>query len=324
MHDGQNLFLPSTSYDGEWKVDKVLEKLVAEGKVEEMIVVGIYHAGSQRSYDYVPFPKGVPELGSIHEKNNPGFKEFANFVAHQVVPYIDRSYRTIPDRTNRAIMGSSHGGISAFWIGNIHSDLFSTIGSLSPSFWVGNGQIFQEAANRAKEDIKIWYDIGTLEWRDYTGLIDILVAKGFSYGSDLFYYEDKGARHHETAWTERIRYPLILFKGKPPWNVVDFYVEVEVLKDGGGGAITTKLNPVVEMDNGIKYSLYRTVDYEMLTKAFGNIDERGWFEFTSNKNLSILIKYKTIEKVVVIDYSKIQHEIKTLTRNSLPDCKSSP
>jgi predicted alpha/beta superfamily hydrolase len=295
----------------EWKVDKVLDELIATGKVEEMLVVGIYNGELQRGYEYVPYPKNVKELEHIKTPYNSGAKKFADFMVERIIPYVESTYHTLTDRANRAIMGASYGGIAALWIGYTYSDVFSMIGAMSPSFWVGDGHVFRDFTYKTKKDVKIWYDIGTLEWSDYTALIDILVVKGFSYGHDLFYYEDKGARHHETAWTKRVMYPFILFQGKPPQTIVDFYVDVEVVKTGAG-IIATKLNPVIEMDNGIKYSLYKFAKYEVLTKEHGRIDAHGYFEFLSEKNLVILVKYRHLEKQIEVDYQKIQDEIRQL------------
>ncbi len=312
MHDGQNLFVRSTAYDVEWNVDGVLDDLIAAGKVEEMLVVGIYNGELQRGYEYVPYPKNVKELGHVTTPHNPGAKEFADFMIEKIIAYIDNTYRTLADRRNRAIMGSSYGGIAALWTGYTYSHIFSTIGALSPSLWVGDGYVFRDFTYKTKKDVKIWYDIGTLEWADYTALIDILITRGFSYGHDVFYYEDNGARHHETAWEKRVAYPFILFKGKPPQYIVDFYIEVEVVKTGAG-VIAAKLNPVVEMDNGIKYSLYKFAKYDVLTKEHGKIDDHGYFEFTSDHNLIIVVKYHHRERQVVVDYEKIQSEIRQLT-----------
>lgn len=54
MHDGQNLFDPATSYGGiPWAIDTAMNRLVAEGQVEPVIVVGIWNT-DQRRQEYCP------------------------------------------------------------------------------------------------------------------------------------------------------------------------------------------------------------------------------------------------------------------------------
>src|SRR5215469_16896369 len=46
LNDGQNLFEPSTSFAGvEWQVDETAERLIRQGQVPPMIIVGIDHGG---------------------------------------------------------------------------------------------------------------------------------------------------------------------------------------------------------------------------------------------------------------------------------------
>jgi len=56
--------------------------------------------------------------------------QYETFVADEVVPYVDANYRTVADRSNRAIMGGSMGGHGACYIGMRHKDLFGAIGNI--------------------------------------------------------------------------------------------------------------------------------------------------------------------------------------------------
>src|SRR3569833_551908 len=58
--------------------------------------------------------------------------DFENFVAHDLVAYIDAHYRTIPDRTSRGLAGHSMGGYGATRIGMKHSDVFGSLYIMSP------------------------------------------------------------------------------------------------------------------------------------------------------------------------------------------------
>ena len=58
--------------------------------------------------------------------------DFENFVARDVVAYIDAHYRTIPKRTSRGLVGHSMGGYGASRIGMKHSDVFGSLYIMSP------------------------------------------------------------------------------------------------------------------------------------------------------------------------------------------------
>jgi enterochelin esterase-like enzyme len=58
--------------------------------------------------------------------------DFENYVARDVVAYIDSHYRTIPKRTSRGLVGHSMGGYGASRIGMKHSDVFGSLYIMSP------------------------------------------------------------------------------------------------------------------------------------------------------------------------------------------------
>ena len=53
--------------------------------------------------------------------------DFENFVAHDVVSYIDAHYRTMPNRSSRGLVGHSMGGYGASRIGMKHADVFGSL-----------------------------------------------------------------------------------------------------------------------------------------------------------------------------------------------------
>lgn len=58
--------------------------------------------------------------------------DFENFIAHDVVAYIDAHYRTVPNRLGRGLVGHSMGGYGATRIGMKHSDVFGSLYIMSP------------------------------------------------------------------------------------------------------------------------------------------------------------------------------------------------
>jgi enterochelin esterase-like enzyme len=93
------------------------------------------------------------------EESGPGF---GKRLVEGLVPYIDQTYRTIPDRDHRAIGGLSRGGGWALKLGLSHWDLFSIIGLHSPAILSGDGtRIEPWITNIPPESYpRIYMDIG--------------------------------------------------------------------------------------------------------------------------------------------------------------------
>jgi enterochelin esterase-like enzyme len=58
--------------------------------------------------------------------------DFENFVAHDLVAYVDAHYRTLPARASRGLVGHSMGGYGATRIGMKHADVFGSLYIMSP------------------------------------------------------------------------------------------------------------------------------------------------------------------------------------------------
>ena len=56
MHDGQNLFEPETAFiKGEhWRVGETATELIDAGRIEPLIIVGIYNTGESALDEYTP------------------------------------------------------------------------------------------------------------------------------------------------------------------------------------------------------------------------------------------------------------------------------
>jgi len=98
---------------------------------------------------------------------------FEDMVANDLIPWVDASFRTIPDAQHRAIAGLSMGAGQALQIGLTHPDKFSYIGSFSgvlrdfDSKTAYNG-IFGDPATFAKKVRLLWFGAGVREDRFYS------------------------------------------------------------------------------------------------------------------------------------------------------------
>lgn len=201
MHDGQNLIDPKTSYTGkDWRVDETVTRLVKEHKIAEIIVVGINHT-DDRLEEYSDSEKG---------------KKYLKFLVEELKPFVDSKYRTLNDKHNTAIIGSSMGGLISFIAAWKYPEIFSMAGCLSSSFYYNDEKIFEtiEKYNGAKKQIKFYIDHGEDGLLRGQKMFCKLTQLGYVIGTDLDYYYARGAEHNESEWAKRIERPLIFFFGK--------------------------------------------------------------------------------------------------------------
>ncbi len=131
--DGQNQFEDDAPYNGGWGSDEVITSLMKNGG-EGVILVGIDNSKS-RDNELTPDLGEVPAdqltMGDFGVRTG---EEFADFVANKVVPYINSNYNTSTKVEDNYVVGSSSGGLEAFYIGMEYMDIFGGIGAISPAF----------------------------------------------------------------------------------------------------------------------------------------------------------------------------------------------
>ena len=111
------------------KTDIILDNLIAEGKAKPMIVV--ISNGN------------VSVSGGYTSSAMAAFKEE---ITNNIVPFIDKNYRTLTDVKNRALCGLSMGGGQAFYAGLGSLDCFASVGVFSSGIFGGianpTGKVF--------------------------------------------------------------------------------------------------------------------------------------------------------------------------------------
>jgi len=112
------------------RVNFILDNLLSAAKAKPMIVVmedggiAITLAGSAGNPPAAA-PSAADRLTTA--------RAFERVMVDELIPMIDSSYRTIPDREHRAIAGTDLGGWQALHIGLNHLDLFAYVGGFSPT-----------------------------------------------------------------------------------------------------------------------------------------------------------------------------------------------
>ena len=205
MHDGQNMFDPQTSAFGvDWQIDEAADSLIKKGYISPIIIVAIYN---------------TPDRWNEYNQGSVG-DAYMNFIVNRLKPLIDKTYRTLPGREYTAVGGSSMGGLIAFVLLWVHSDVFSQAACISPALNIRGIDFVTPVKNYTgkKKAIRIYIDNGNVGLEDslQTGIDSMLFAlreRGYSEGDDLYYYYAPGAKHFESDWAERIWRPLIFMFG---------------------------------------------------------------------------------------------------------------
>lgn len=109
-------FIGAEQWTREIHVPQTIEGAFAQGS-KEMIVV-------------LPDSKTIYNGSMYSSSATTG--DFENYVARDVVSYIDAHYRAIPDRQSRGLVGHSMGGYGASRIGMKHPDVFGALYIMSP------------------------------------------------------------------------------------------------------------------------------------------------------------------------------------------------
>ena len=218
LNDGQNLFEPSTSFTGvEWQVDEAAERLIREGQVEPVIIVGIDNAGKDRFREYMPHRSLNPVMLRVQGNRYP------NFLIKEVMPFVARNYRVASRPENTGLGGSSLGALISLYTAAVHPGWFGKLLVESPSLWASNRQMIRESRTVKQWPERIFLGTGTAEAgredRDRSMVDDVReLANIFRRaGLDdrrLKLVIDEGATHHESAWARRFPDALTFLFGK--------------------------------------------------------------------------------------------------------------
>jgi enterochelin esterase-like enzyme len=117
------------------RATQIFDNMIAQGKAKPMIVV-LPNGNITRtaSPDYMPAPPALPA------NQDPGrFKRFPDTIVKDLVPFIDRNYRTLTDRDHRAIAGLSVGGAQTMYTAFNNLDLFAWVAAFSGGYPVMPG-----------------------------------------------------------------------------------------------------------------------------------------------------------------------------------------
>ncbi len=203
-------FEDETGWSKQGMANLILDNLIAEQQAVPMIIV--------MDNGYAAKPE--KEEGNGNRRWNNAFEEV---LINEVIPMIDRDYRTLPDKEHRAIAGLSMGANQTMRILMNHLDKFAWYGGFSgTSNYQREDEIdvaafldgkFQDG-DYINEQIRLfWLGLGTKEPAPFPGSVgafrDMLNRQGIQY----VYYESPETSHEWLTWRRSLyQFAPLLFK----------------------------------------------------------------------------------------------------------------
>lgn len=202
MFDGHNVFFDEDATFGKsWGMNKYM----AESK-KDLIIVGVEcnTEGNRRLIEYSPISYENSELGKIRGKGS----VYMNWMVGELKPYIDKNYRTLPDRKNTIIAGSSMGGLIALYGVTVYNHIFQRGACLSPSLWVAPGKVLEFVARaHIRRDTQIYMDYGELEMFNHAATPECMISTAhllLTKRVNLALRIVPGGNHSEASWEKQI------------------------------------------------------------------------------------------------------------------------
>ncbi len=190
----------------------ILDNLIAEGKAKPMLVV----------MDDGGITPGA--MGGPRKDGGPNFwDKFGPILIVDIIPMIDSTYRTIPDREHRAMAGLSLGGTQTMQITQAHLDQFAYIGVFSAPFGFpqvpgGYNGLLGDPAAFARQVNVLFVSYGTagdLATRGTQRFHQALEQAGIKH----VYYESAGTGHEWQTWRRSLHeFAPLLFQPAPGGN----------------------------------------------------------------------------------------------------------
>lgn len=167
-----------TAWSNQGRANLIMDNLIAEGKTKPFIIVMTYgmtnvirpRAGGLRSFDIKPFQ---------------------TVLLDELIPYVDATFRTIPNQANRAMGGLSMGGFETHTITLARPDVFSHYALLS-------GGTYKPEEIKDKSKIKLIF-LSTGQFENPDGIAkatEALKTAGFNAVS----YVSPNTRHEFQTW----------------------------------------------------------------------------------------------------------------------------
>lgn len=203
MFDGHNVFFDSDATYGKcWGLKEYMDYTNTQ-----MIIAAVecnHSPDNGRLSEYSPFSFTDPKTGKVIGRGQVTMDWMVNTFKAE----IDRTYRTLPDRENTYIAGSSMGGLMSLYAVMEYNQYFSRAAALSPSVWLAVGKI-EKMIKEAEigPDTVVYMDYGSREIRHHANMekqfrkvTSLLLEKRVMLDSRIV----PGGDHCEASWERQI------------------------------------------------------------------------------------------------------------------------
>ncbi len=200
MFDGQNVFFDEdASFGTSWRMYDYLN-----AGQPDVIVAAVSCSQTGRMAEYSPFSHENGDAGHVNARG----RSTMEWLLGEFKPSIDAQYRTLPDRDNTLIAGSSMGGLMSLYAALDYNGAFSRAACLSPSLWVHPRKSLRMIERaRIAPDTCIYFDYGTQEMGNHPKNTEVLCAACSALlhkGVDLTFRLVPGGTHSEESWAQRV------------------------------------------------------------------------------------------------------------------------
>lgn len=189
-----------TGWSNQGKMDAIMDNLIAEGKAKPMIVVMDNGYAADPSAPRNNSGQGIRGLFA----NSALAKVFVN----ELIPMIDKNFRTLADRDHRAMAGLSMGGFQSFQIALTNTDKFAYVGGFSGGGMLQPGEDFSKMYDGVWADVNafnqkmklVYLSTGTAEPANMYQTVNGFHQKLENAGIKHVYYESPGTSHEWLTW----------------------------------------------------------------------------------------------------------------------------
>ena len=199
-----------TGWVEQGRANFVLDNLIAEKKAVPMIIV-MDKGYATRLGETAPSAQPPTVVaGTVRAAARGGSNAFGDVVITDLIPFIDRTFRTLADRERRAMAGLSMGGNQACQITLANLDRFAWIGMFSGT-GIGLstqpfdpktafGGVMADAASFNRKVHLVWIGLGTAEPNPFPGSIKAFRESLDKGGLKYVYFESPGTAHEWLTW----------------------------------------------------------------------------------------------------------------------------
>ena len=198
------------------RVNNIMDNLIAANKAKPMIIVMEKGTATRagQAPQVLPFGGGhgpALDWAAI-------ISTFEDVVIDDLIPMIDSTYRTIPDREHRAMAGLSMGGMQTFQITLDHLDKFDYIGGFSGAggkfgppgaapmdLKQSYNGIFADPDAFIKKVKLVWIGVGTAEPKMMHDGIEAFHQALEKAGIKHVFYESPGTAHEWQTWRRDLK-----------------------------------------------------------------------------------------------------------------------